>query len=130
MEKDEDIRKIFDETLDEEKILKRIELFLGRNIDLDKTIFFFDEVQVSENFIVSLKYFSESEKPYKIICAGSLLGVKVNRFNSSFPVGKIKIEYMYPMNFEEFLMATNKEMLLNEIKKMLLIDATASIVCS
>lgn len=42
-------------------------------------------------------------------------GVKINRFNSSFPVGKIRMEYMYPMNFEEFLMATGKEMLLNKI---------------
>lgn len=44
-------------------------------------------------------------------------GVKINRFNSSFPVGKIRMEYMYPMNFEEFLMATGKELLLNKIKE-------------
>ena len=44
-------------------------------------------------------------------------GVKINRFNSSFPVGKTRIEYMYPMNFEEFLMATGKEILLNKIKE-------------
>lgn len=44
-------------------------------------------------------------------------GVKINRFNSSFPVGKIRIEYMYPMNFEEFLMATGKELLLEKIKE-------------
>ena len=83
---------------------------------MDKTIFFFDEVQTSENFIVSLKYFSESSKPYKIVCAGSLLGVKINRFNSSFPVGKIVMEYMYPMNFEEFLLATGNKLLLEKIK--------------
>ena len=44
-------------------------------------------------------------------------GVKLNRFNSSFPVGKVKIENMYPMNFEEFLLATGKKMLLNKIKE-------------
>lgn len=44
-------------------------------------------------------------------------GVKINRFNSSFPVGKVRMEYMYPMNFEEFLMATGKELLLNKIKE-------------
>lgn len=44
-------------------------------------------------------------------------GIKINRFNSSFPVGKIRMEYMYPMNFEEFLMATGKEMLLEKIKE-------------
>ncbi len=44
-------------------------------------------------------------------------GVKINRFNSSFPVGKVRIEYMYPMNFEEFLMAIGKNMLLSKIKE-------------
>ena len=44
-------------------------------------------------------------------------GVKINRFNSSFPVGKIRMEYMYPMNFEEFLIATKKEILLGKIKE-------------
>lgn len=55
---------------------------------------------------------------YKIICLGSLLGVKINRFNSSFPVGKIRMEYMFPMNFEEFfLTASGKTILLNKIKE-------------
>ena len=76
MEKDEEIRDIFGKTIDEEKILEELELYIGKKIDLDKTLLFFDEVQVSENFIVSLKYFNESEKPYKIICAGSLLRSK------------------------------------------------------
>lgn len=117
LERDEKIKEIFDKTIDDEKIMENIELYLGRKIDLEKTIFFFDEVQVSENFIVSLKYFNESEKPYKIICAGSLLGVKINRFKSSFPVGKVRIEYMYPMNFEEFLMATENNMLKEKIEE-------------
>ena len=113
----EEIRKIFDNTINEKEIIKRIELYLERKIDIENTIIFFDEVQVSENFIVSLKYFCESEKQYKIVCAGSLLGVKVNRFTNSFPVGKVVIENMYPMNFEEFMIATKNEMLLDEIRK-------------
>lgn len=117
LEKDLEVKNIFEHSIDDEKIISDIELYLGRKIDIEKTIFFFDEVQVSENFIVSLKYFNESEKPYKIICAGSLLGVKINRFKSSFPVGKIRMEYMYPMNFEEFLMATGNEMLIDKIKE-------------
>lgn len=58
------------------KNLEELELYIGKKIDLDKTLLFFDEIQVSENFIVSLKYFNESEKPYKIVCAGSLLRSK------------------------------------------------------
>lgn len=73
LEKDEEVRNIFENTINESKILEQLELYLGKKIDLDKTLFFFDEVQKSENFIVSLKYFNESEKPYKIVCAGSLL---------------------------------------------------------
>ena len=117
LEKEKYLREIFEKTIDSEKIMDEIELYIGKKIDISKTILFFDEVQVSEKFIVSLKYFCESKRPYKIICAGSLLGVKINRFNDSFPVGKIQMEHMYPMSFEEFLIALNKEMLLEEIKE-------------
>ena len=44
-------------------------------------------------------------------------GVKINRFKSSFPVGKVRMEYMHPMNFEEFLIATGKELLRDKIKE-------------
>ena len=117
LEKDSEIRNIFEKTIDDKKIIEELELYLGKKIDIEKTIWFFDEVQKSENFIVSLKYFNESDKPYKIICAGSLLGVKIHRFKSSFPVGKIRMEFMYPMNFEEFLIATGKDMLKNTIEE-------------
>ena len=45
------------------------------DIDFANTVIFFDEIQESEELISSLKYFNESDTPYKIICAGSLLGV-------------------------------------------------------
>ena len=88
LEKNKEVRDIFEKTIDDEIIIRELELYLGKIIDIEKTLIFFDEVQESENCIVSLKYFNESDKPYKIICAGSLLGVKINRFNGSFPVGK------------------------------------------
>lgn len=87
------------------------------NFDIKNTILFLDEIQVSESAITSLKYFCESESNYKIVCAGSLLGVKINRFHSSFPVGKVNIKYLYPMDFEEFLLAIGEEKLIEEIKK-------------
>lgn len=115
VEKEETVRNIFEKSIDDEEVIRELELYLNRKIDLDKTIIFFDEVQESERLITSLKYFCESSKPYKIICAGSLLGVKLKRFNSSFPVGKVEIKYMYPLNFEEFLIAIGKEMLRDKI---------------
>ena len=109
--------KIFDEKIDFESKIRKIELELNKKINPEKTIIFFDEIQESEGAISSLKAFCESEQPYKIVCAGSLLGVKVKRFHSPFPVGKVRIEYMYPMDFEEFLLALNKEMWIEEIKR-------------
>ncbi|MCC6093873.1 MAG: ATP-binding protein [Eubacterium sp.] len=110
LEEQRDIASIFEGNLDPTSILRQIGQLLGRRID-EKTPVFFDEIQVSERAVTSLKYFCESEKNYRIICAGSLLGVKLKRFKSSFPVGKVKIVKMYPMDFEEFLLACDEELL-------------------
>ncbi len=117
LEKDIEIQRFFEETIDPDKIIEKIEIKNMKKIDIANTVIFIDEIQVSERAITSLKYFCESDKSYKIICAGSLLGVKLNRFNSSFPVGKVRIEYMYPMNFEEFAIALGREMLIKEVEK-------------
>lgn len=111
-----DVREIFENTINPEEIIKNIEIILGVNID-ENTIIFIDEIQESEKAISSLKYFCESNKNYKIIVAGSLLGVKINRFKSSFPVGKVWMEYLYPMDFEEFLLAIKEEKMLEMIKE-------------
>ena len=116
LDREEEIKKIFDKTIEPEEIILNIEALLNVNIDVENTIIFLDEIQVSERAISSLKYFCESNKQYKIVCAGSLLGVKINRFKSSFPVGKVWIEYLYPMDFEEFLKALGEEKLLKIIE--------------
>lgn len=117
LDKEENIREVFAETIDPDKIIEKIEILKNINISIEDTIIFLDEIQVSERAITSLKYFCESDKPYKIVCAGSLLGVKINRFKSSFPVGKVTIKYLYPMDFEEYLIALGEDKLINEIKK-------------
>lgn len=116
MEK-QSIVKIFEENSDFENKVRKLELELNRKIIPEKTIVFIDEIQESENAISSLKAFCESNLNYRIICAGSLLGVKIRRFKSSFPVGKVQIEFMHPMDFEEFLIALNKQMWVDEIKR-------------
>ena len=116
LDKEENIAEVFEETIDPDTIIEKIEIIKNVIINPDNTILFLDEIQVSERAIASLKYFCESDKQYKIVCAGSLLGVKINRFKSSFPVGKVTIKYLYPMDFEEYLMALGEEKLINEIK--------------
>lgn len=112
-----EIIEIFKENINTEEKIKKMELSLGHTIDYENTIIFFDEIQKSEELISALKFFCESKVSYKIICAGSLLGVKINRFHSSFPVGKVRIITMYPMNFEEFLWAMDYEIAIPEIKR-------------
>ena len=116
LDKEENIASIFEETINPDTIIEKIEIIKNVVINPIDTVIFFDEIQVSERAITSLKYFCESEKPYKIVCAGSLLGVKINRFKSSFPVGKVNIKYLYPMDFEEYLIALNQNKLIEEIK--------------
>ena len=115
----EDIPKlssIFENTLKPKEIIRQIEILLGEKIDIEKTVIFFDEIQICEKAITALKYFSEAEENYRIITAGSLLGVKLHRFKSSFPVGKVRILNMYPMDFEEFLWAIGEKDLSEEIR--------------
>lgn len=72
-------REVFDKTMIPEEIIKNIEAILNIEINIENTIIFIDEIQVSERAISSLKYFCASEKPYKIVCVGSLLGVKIKK---------------------------------------------------
>ena len=115
--KDEpNIIDFFKESIPTTEKVRKLELKLNRGIK-ENTVIFFDEIQESEELISSLKYFCECDFPYKIVCAGSLLGVKLRRFNSSFPVGKVNIVHMYPMGFEEFLIGIGEELVIDEIKK-------------
>ena len=117
LQKSPKIVEIFEQKKDPEEKFFKMLLEINKNFNVEKDVIFIDEVQESEQLISDLKFFCESEKPYKIIVAGSLLGVKLNRFHSSFPVGKVEMLNMYAMDFEEFLMALDKEMWIKEIKR-------------
>lgn len=112
-----DFSSFFQNSLNVRNILTNIELYLGRKIDIENTVFFFDEIQECEQAIASLKFFAESPLPFKIVTAGSLLGVKLNRMTSPFPVGKVQMETLYPMDFEEFLWAMDEMLLASTIRE-------------
>ena len=111
-----EVCNIFKEDEDLDIIVKNLQMYLNRKIK-ENTIIFIDEIQESEEAISALKYFCENEFPYKIIVAGSLLGVKLKRFSKSFPVGKVLIYHMYPLSFKEFLMALKKDEYIELIEK-------------
>ena len=91
------------------EIINKLELFFNEKITPEKTLIFFDEIQANERALTSLKYFCEELPQYHIIAAGSLLGIKINSKNYSFPVGKVQIINMYALSFKEFLNALGKE---------------------
>ncbi|MCI8345949.1 MAG: ATP-binding protein [Clostridia bacterium] len=116
-EDNSEIAKIFEQDLKIERIIKEISVNLGITILEEDTLIFFDEIQACERALTSLKYFAESAFKYHVIAAGSLLGIAINRKRYSFPVGKVKMITLYPLDFEEFLWAIEKEDLANMIRE-------------
>lgn len=115
-ENNSELAKIFERDLEPERIVMELSAKSGQTILKKETLIFFDEIQACERALASLKYFNENSNEYHIIAAGSLLGVAVNREKYSFPVGKVDFLNMYPLDFEEFLMALGQEKLINAIK--------------
>ena len=105
-------REIFEKNDDVQKIIQI--LFLEHNIPIttNKTVLLFiDEIQNSSNAIKLLRYFYENINKIYVIAAGSLLENLLNK-NISYPVGRVEYLVLRPFSFEEFLMASNEEMLL------------------
>lgn len=93
---------LFSQSLDPEKIISNLSLLSKKKILPGRHLLIFDEIQVSNNALNSLKYFQEKAPEYSIASAGSLLGVKLSS-PESFPVGKVNFLDLLPMTFYEFL---------------------------
>lgn len=100
--------ELFSADLDITRILRGIEIYTGKKINIEDTLIIFDEVQEVPKALSSLKYFYEDAPEYHVICAGSLLGIALHG-GTSFPVGKVEFMKLFPMSFREFLTATGKE---------------------
>lgn len=107
----------FEESISPDYLVPVLSHIAGQTIVREKTLIIFDEVQLCERALTSLKYFCEDAPDYHIIVAGSLLGVAVNRTKFSFPVGKVDMKTLYPMDMEEFMMAMGEKDLAEQIKK-------------
>lgn len=97
-------------------IIKKLSNYKRKEIIPGATLIIFDEIQACPEALTSLKYFFENANSYHIVAMGSLLGVSVNRQSLSFPVGAVDFLNMYPMDFEEFLMAHKEDFLIEQIK--------------
>ena len=111
------LNRTFEENISPDYLIPILSHISGQTIVKEKTLIIFDEVQLCERALTSLKYFCEDAPDYHIIVAGNLLGVAVNRAKFSFPVGKVDMKTMYPMDMEEFMIAMGEEKLATQVRQ-------------
>ncbi len=103
----EQARSLFSNGYDIKRIITAIGAITHETIKPGKTLIVLDEIQELEHGLTALKYFCEDAPEYHVAVAGSLLGIAM-RHGESAPVGKVNIIRMFPMDFEEYLMARSE----------------------
>ena len=104
----EEMKTLFEADFDIERILMAIQSATGKKVVAGKTLLFLDEIQHARRGLLALKYFKDKAPQYHVVAAGSLLGV-IDHKNDSFPVGKVSFLNVFPLSYEEFLLALGKE---------------------
>lgn len=122
---DDGLSDLFLNTKDPKRIIEQLALVAGKKINPNTTLIIFDEIQECPNALNSLKYFCEEANEYHVVCAGSLLGIRLSK--TSFPVGKVDFLNLYPMTFSEFLIADGSSNLVEVMKQTKEIDRIPSI---
>jgi len=113
-EENPEFAHFFEQNLDPKRILSDLSIYCKQTIKPKNDLIIFDEIQVSNKALNSLKYFCENANEYHIVSAGSLLGIKLSS-PGSFPVGKVNFLNLFPLTFFEFLDAINQ----SEYRQML-----------
>lgn len=116
------LNETFEENISPDYLIPILSHIAGQTIIREKTLIIFDEVQLCERALTSLKYFCENAPDYHIIVAGSLLGIAVNRSKFSFPVGKVDMKTLYPLDMEEFMLAMDEGALVEQIRECFAAD--------
>lgn len=109
-DRDEEINRIFSSNFDVNRILMQLSAHRGKDILPEKTLIIFDEIQSAPRVLEGLKFFCEDAPQYHVAVAGSLLGISLHQ-GDSFPVGKVDMIRLFPLNFEEFLLAMDQKKL-------------------
>jgi predicted AAA+ superfamily ATPase len=106
-DEEEELKSIFGANKTPERIIELLSLIAGVKILPKKTLVIFDEIQECPEALNALKYFKENANEYHVIAAGSLLGTLLAK-PKSYPVGMVNLLDIYPLNFEEYLEATDE----------------------
>ena len=113
--KNDIVAQLFNEDTDVDRLILGLSAIARQTILPGETLIFLDEIQEIPPILSSLKYFCENKPELHVVVAGSLLGV-MNMKGESFPVGKVDIIHLYPMTYEEFLLANGEAPLLQILK--------------
>ena len=105
----------FEQDLDPNRIIVELGILLGKKINPATSLIIFDEVQFCPKALTFLKYLQEQAPQYHLACAGSLLGIALSN-PSSFPVGKVDILTLRPLNFHEYLLSHQEDDLVDYLK--------------
>lgn len=115
-EKDTVVAGFFNQDLDSNRICQELSAFYGKPIRENETLLFFDEIQACPRAISSLRFFYENKPELHVIAAGSLLEFALSEL-PSFGVGRIRSIFMYPMSFNEFLLAHQRDQFVDLINQ-------------
>jgi predicted AAA+ superfamily ATPase len=117
---------LFEHDLDPKRIVDDLSFLIDTKIDIKNDLIIFDEIQACPPALTSLKYFAEQLPELALCCAGSLLGLHLS--DTSFPVGKVDLLRMFPMNFAEFLLAIDDQKSLDYLNEFKFTNNFSSIV--
>ena len=98
------IATFFKGDLDVKLISSKISNYIQVPIIPGQTLLFLDEIQACPEAIMALRFFKEDYPELHVIAAGSLLEFALQSL-PTFGVGRIHSVFMYPMTFDEFLVA-------------------------
>jgi predicted AAA+ superfamily ATPase len=115
LESDKAVHHFFQYDLSPDEIKRNLSAYYNIPVIDGETLIFLDEIQACIPAISSLRFFYEKAPFLHVVAAGSLLEFALKEI-PSFGVGRIENLFMYPMSFDEFLLASNQENLI-EIKQ-------------
>ena len=108
LDRNNDARRVFQQGGSARQLIMRLSALSGVDITDGDTLLILDEIQDCPEALTALKYFCEETPQIHIAVAGSLLGISMHN-NASFPVGKVDVLRLYPLNFSEFLRAMGRD---------------------
>lgn len=115
MDNNSAMQELFEQGYNIDSLIAGIQLQTNTLIDPSTTLIVFDEIQENPKALTALKYFDEDPRPFSIIAAGSLLGI-LTQSGTGFPVGKVETLNLYPLSFEEFVLAIEGPLFLDALQ--------------